>query len=149
MLTSRHFNCLPKVAKMVCRGSKHDAVFLLPYFLGLAPLLELVPLLGLAPPIRLQILISPPVRVGAPPSDKRPLQVSLDFDQKDGEPELFLNQLTSKSLGLFLFIEYSVKYLYAVQKMITEFLKTVSSLPDTEWLSCKSRTCYLKNPLTA
>ena len=29
MRTSRHFNCLPKVAKMVCRGSKHDAVFLL------------------------------------------------------------------------------------------------------------------------
>ena len=29
MPTSRHFNCLPKVAKMVCRGSKHDAVFLL------------------------------------------------------------------------------------------------------------------------
>ena len=64
-----------------------------------------------APPIRLQILISAPVRVSAPPSDKRLLQISLDFDQKDGEPELFLNQLTSKSLGLFFFIEYSVKYL--------------------------------------
>ena len=38
------------------------------------------------------------------------------FDQKDGKPELFLNQLTSKSLGLLFFIEYSVKYLYAVQK---------------------------------
>ena len=70
-------------------------------------------------PIRLQILITAPVRVSAPPSDKRPLQISLDFDQKDGEPELFLNQLTSKSLGLFFFIEYSVKYLYAVQKMIS------------------------------
>ena len=57
-----------------------------------------------------------PVRVSALPSDKRPFQISLDFDQKDGEPELFLNQLTSKSLGLFFFIEYSVKYLYAVQK---------------------------------
>ena len=89
---------------------------LLPYFLGLAPQLELAPLLGLAPPIRLQILISAPVRVSAPPSDKCPLQISLDFDQKDGEPELFLNQLTSKSLGLFFFTEYSVKYLYAVQK---------------------------------
>ena len=54
-----------------------------------------------------------------PSPDKRPLQISLDFDQKDGEPELFLNQLTSKSLGLFFFIEYSVKYLYAVQKMIS------------------------------
>ena len=64
-------------------------------------------------PVKLQILIS------APPSDKRPLQISLDFDQKDGEPELFLNQLTSKSLGLFFFIEYSVKYLHAVQKMIS------------------------------
>ena len=83
----------------------------IPYFLGLAPLL------GLAPPIRLQILISAPVRVSAPPSDKRPLQISLDFDQKDGEPELFLNQLTCKSLGLFFFIEYAVKYLYAVHKM--------------------------------
>ena len=29
MRTSRHFNGFPKVAKMVCRGSKHDAVFLL------------------------------------------------------------------------------------------------------------------------
>ena len=62
----------------------------IPYIPGLAPLL------GLAPLIRLQILIS------APPSDKRPLQISLDFDQislpLDGEPELFLNQLTSKSL---------------------------------------------------
>ena len=28
-LKSRHFNCLPKVAKFVCRGSKHDSVFLL------------------------------------------------------------------------------------------------------------------------
>ena len=82
--------------------------------------LNVVPyFLGLAAPVRLQILISAPVRVGAPLSDKRPLQISLDFDQKDGEPELFLNQLTSKSLGLFFFIEYSVKYLYAVQKMIS------------------------------
>ena len=32
MRTSRHFNCLPKVAKMVCRVSKHDAVFLLPVY---------------------------------------------------------------------------------------------------------------------
>ena len=114
----------------------------IPYFLALAPLLEL------APPIRLQILISAPVRVSAPPSDKRPLQISLDFDQKDGEPELLLHQLTSKSLGLFFFIEYSVKYLYAVQK-IDQFIKTVSSLPNTEWLPCKTRTCYLKSPLTA
>ena len=73
----------------------------------------LAPLLGLAPSIRLQILIR------APPSDKRLLQISLDVDQKDGDPELFLNQLTSKSLGLFFFIEYSVKYMYAVQKMIS------------------------------
>ena len=79
----------------------------------------LAPLLGLAPPIRLQIFISTPVRVSASSSDKRLLQISLDFDQKDGEPELFLNQLTSKSLGLFFFIEYSVKYMYAVQKMIS------------------------------
>ena len=85
----------------------------IPYFLGLAPLL------GLAPFIRLQILLSTPVRVSAPPSDKCPLQISLDFDQKDGESKLFLNQLTRKSLGLFFFIEYSVKYLYAVQKMIS------------------------------
>ena len=83
-------------------------MFLIPYFLGLEPL------------IRLQILISAPVRVSTPPpSGKRPLQIILDFDQKDGEPELFLNQLTSKLLGLFFFIEYSVKYLYAVQKMIS------------------------------
>ena len=41
-------------------------------------------------PIRLQILTSAPVRVSAPPSDKGLLQISLDFDQKDGEPELFL-----------------------------------------------------------
>ena len=54
-----------------------------------------------------------------PPSDKHPLQISLDFDQKDGEPELFLNQPTSKSLCSFFFVEYSVKYLYAVQKMIS------------------------------
>ena len=74
--------------------------------------------LSLAPPRRLQILISASVRVSAPPSDKRPLQISFDFDQKNGEPELFLNQL-SKSSGLFFFIEYSVKYLYAVQKMIS------------------------------
>ena len=53
-------------------------------------ILCLAPLLGLAPPIRLQILISSPVRVSAPPLDKRFLQISLDFDQKDGEPELFL-----------------------------------------------------------
>ena len=33
-----------------------------------------------------------------------------------------LNQLTSKSLGSFVFIEYSVKYLYAVQKN-DQFLK--------------------------
>ena len=67
----------------------------LPYFLGLPPLLQLAPLLGLAPhPIRLQILISAPVRVSTHPSDKHLLQISLDFDQ-DGEPELFLNQLTS------------------------------------------------------
>ena len=26
MGTSRHFNCLPKVAKMVCRGSKHHPI---------------------------------------------------------------------------------------------------------------------------
>ena len=77
---------------------------IVPYFLGLAPLLELAPLLSLAPPIRLQILISAPVRLGAPPLDKRPLQIGLDFDQKDGEPELFLNQLISKSLGLFFFL---------------------------------------------
>ena len=44
----------------------------------------------LSAPIRLQILISALVRVSAPPSDKRLLQISLDFDQKDGEPELFL-----------------------------------------------------------
>ena len=108
----------------------------------------LAPLLGLAPPIRLQILISVRVRVSSPPSYNRLLQISLDFDQKDGEPELFLNQLTSKSLDLFFFIEYSVKYMYAVQKN-DQFLKTVSSLPNTEWLSCKTRTCYLKSPLTA
>ena len=42
------------------------------------------------PPIRLQILISAPVRVSVPPSDKRLLQIDLDFDQKDGVPELFL-----------------------------------------------------------
>ena len=66
----------------------------LPHFLGLAPLLGLAP-----PPIRLQILISALVRVSAHPSDKCLLQISLDFDQ-DGEPELFLNQLTSASLGL-------------------------------------------------
>ena len=76
----------------------------LPYFLGLVS------------PIRLQILISAPVRVSAPPSDKRPLQISLDFDQKDREPELVL---TSESLGSYFFVEYSVKYLYAVQKMIS------------------------------
>ena len=86
--------------------------------------------------------------ISAPPSDKCPFQISLDSDQKDGEPELFLNQLTSKSLDLFIFIEYSVKYLYAVQKN-DQFLKTVSSLPDTEWLSYKARTYYLKSPLTA
>ena len=67
---------------------------------------------------------SAPARFSAPHKtsnfDKRPLQISLDFDQKDGEPELFLlSQLTSKSLGLFFFIEYSVKYLFAVQKMIS------------------------------
>ena len=88
----------------------------LPYFLGLAPLLGLAPP---PPPIRLQILISAPVRVSAPPSDKHPLQISLNFDRKDGEPELFFNQLTSKSLGLYFFVENSVKYLYAVQKMIS------------------------------
>ena len=97
----------------------HFAEFLIPYFLGLVP------------PVRLQILISAPVRVSAPPSDKRLLQISLDFDQKDGEPELFSNQLTSKSLGLFVFIECSVKYFYAVQKN-DQFLKTVISLPNTE-----------------
>ena len=70
-------------------------------------------------PTRLQILISTPVQVYAPPLDKRPLQISLDSDQKDGEPELFINQLTSKSLGLFFFVEYSVKYLHAIQKMIS------------------------------
>ena len=69
--------------------------------------------------IRLQILISTPVQVSTPPLDKRLLQISLDFDQKDGEPELFLNQLTSKLLGVFFLIEYSVEYLYAVQKMIS------------------------------
>ena len=79
----------------------------------------LAPLLGLAPPVRLQLLISVPVRVSSPPSYNRLLQISLDFDQKDGEPELFLNQLTSKSLDLFIFIEYSVKYMYTVQKMIS------------------------------
>ena len=42
------------------------------------------------PLIRLHILISAPVRVSVPPSDKRLLQISLNFDQKDGEPELFL-----------------------------------------------------------
>ena len=47
----------------------------IPYFLGLAPLL------GLAPPIRLQILISVPARVSSPPSDKCPLEISFDFDQ--------------------------------------------------------------------
>ena len=84
-------------------SSQRSTIFVgLPYFLGLAP------------PIKLQILISAPVRVSA-----LPLQISLDFDQKDGEPELFLNQLTSKSLGLFFFIEYSVKYLYAVHKKIS------------------------------
>ena len=34
-----------------------------------------------AAPIRLQILISAPVRVSARPSNKHPLQISLDFDQ--------------------------------------------------------------------
>ena len=29
MRTSRHFNCLPKIVQIVCRKSKHDAVFLL------------------------------------------------------------------------------------------------------------------------
>ena len=56
------------------------------------PLLELVPLLGLAPPpppIRLQILISAPVRVSISPWDKRLFQISLNVDQKDGEPQLF------------------------------------------------------------
>ena len=71
----------------------------IPYFPGLVP----------PPPIRLQILISAPVRATAPPSDKSPLQISLDFDQIsppwDGEPELFLNLQTSKSLGSFFFIE--------------------------------------------
>ena len=67
-------------------------------------------------PIRLQILISALVRVSAPPSDKHSLQISLDFDQKDGELELFLNELTSKSLGLFFFIEYSVKYTWMLYK---------------------------------
>ena len=123
-----------------------EKVNVLPYFLGLAPLLELAPLLGLALPIRLQILISAPVRVSAPPSDKCLLQISLDFDQKDGGPELFFNQLTCKSLGLFFFVEYSVKYMYAVHKC--SVLKTVSSLPNTEWLSRKTRTCYLKSLLT-
>ena len=51
---------------------------------------RLTALLGLSPPIRLQILISAPVRVGVPTSDKRLLQISLNVDQKDGEPELFL-----------------------------------------------------------
>ena len=43
-----------------------------------------------APSIRLQILISAPVQVSVPPSDKGLLQISLNVDQKDGEPELFL-----------------------------------------------------------
>ena len=42
------------------------------------------------PPIRLQLLISARVWVSVPPSDKRLLQISLNVDQKDGEPELFL-----------------------------------------------------------
>ena len=46
---------------------------------------------------------SVPARVSALPSDKRPLQISHDFDQNDGEPGLILNQLTSKSLGLFFY----------------------------------------------
>ena len=46
------------------------------------------------PPHKTSNLISATVRVSAPSSDKRLLQISLDFDQKDGEPELFLNQLT-------------------------------------------------------
>ena len=40
-------------------------------------------------PIGLQILISAPVRVSVPPSDTRLLQISINFDRKDGEPELF------------------------------------------------------------
>ena len=39
--------------------------------------------------------------------------------------------------------------MYAVQKN-DQFLKqSVESLPNTEWLSCKTRTCYLKSLLTA
>ena len=72
-----------------------------PYFLGLAPLLELARLLSLAPPHKTSNFDKWPVQVSAPSLDKRLLQISLDFDQKDVEPELFLNQLTSKSLGLF------------------------------------------------
>ena len=107
--------CLKKFARI---GRTHNAFSGYIYLMcrGCWHMLELALLLGLAPPIRLQTLISTPVRVSAPPSDKHPLQISLDFNHKDGKPELFLNQLTSKSLGSFFFIEYSVKFLYAVQK---------------------------------
>ena len=63
----------------------HKEVFLLdfhsllnwrvPYFLGLAPLLKPAPLLGLA------LLIKPQISISAPPLDKHPLHISLDFDQ--------------------------------------------------------------------
>ena len=39
--------------------------------------------------------------------------------------------------------------MYACCTKNDQFLKPVSSLPNTERLSCKTRTCYLKSPLTA
>ena len=52
---------------VLCRQMAEHFRKYIPYFLDLVSLLELAPLLGLAPPIRLQILTSGPVRVSAPP----------------------------------------------------------------------------------
>ena len=51
-----------------------------------------------------------------PPSDKGLRQIGLDFARRIESHITIFNQLTSKSLGLFFFIGYSAKYIYAVQK---------------------------------
>ena len=90
----------------------------IPYFLGLPPLLGLAPPPP-PPPIRLKILISAPVSVSVPPSDKRLLQISLNVDQKGWRARTIFNQLTSKSLGLFFLLNILPKYMYAVQEIIS------------------------------
>ena len=107
---------------LYCKCHSFCSPFQLPYFLDLASLLELTR------PIRVQISISAPLRVSAPPLNKRSPSEHIDFYENSQEWRVKITFETTtliKIFTLFVVVFYQI-YLLIVYKGQTCFLGNYS-----------------------